>query len=104
AAAGRSLVLPAQADADDAADFQSSAAHSPAGYLAEAEDAAGVVRVLACAVAGITGADVRAAFAEPDADYLRSLPDMAADAVRELLVGVLVPDPQATARELEALG
>src|SRR5699024_1923779 len=103
-AAGRSLVLPADATADDVADFQSSFAHSPAGYLAEADDAAGVVRVLACAAAGISGFDVRAAFAEPDAGYLRSLSDMAADAVRELLLGVLVPDPPAVARELAAFG
>ncbi len=103
-AAGRSLVLPADATAGDAADFQSSFVHSDAGYLAEADDAAGVLRVLACAVAGITGADVRAAFDEPDVEYLLSLNDMAADAVRGLLLGVLVPEPAAVARELAAMG
>ncbi|WP_182349181.1 hypothetical protein [Tomitella gaofuii] len=103
-AAGRSLVLPAGAGAGDVADFQSSFVHSDAGYLAEADDAAGVVRVLACAVAGISGGDVRAAFDRPDVDYLLSLSDMAADAVRELLLGVLVPDPRAVAEELAALG
>ncbi|GAA4804973.1 hypothetical protein GCM10023353_04570 [Tomitella cavernea] len=103
-AAGRSLVLPAGAGAGDVADFQSSFVHSDAGYLAEADDAAGVVRVLACAVAGISGADVRAAFDRPDVGYLLSLSDMAADAVRELLLGVLVPDLRAVAAELAALG
>lgn len=104
AAAGRSLVLPADATAGDAADFQSSFVHSDAGYLAEADDAAGVLRVLASAVAGITGADVRAAFDRPDAEYLLSLNDMAADAVRGLLLGVLVPEPAAVARDLAGMG
>ncbi|QDQ96335.1 hypothetical protein [Tomitella fengzijianii] len=104
AAAGRSMVLPTGADAGDVADFQSSFVHSDAGYLAEADDAAGVVRVLACAVAGISGADVRAAFDRPDVERLLALSDMAADAVRQLLLGVLVPEPLAVAAELAALG
>lgn len=102
--AGRSLVLPADATEDDVADFQSYFAHTDAGYFACADDADGVVRVLACAVAGITGFDVRAAYREPDVDRLLSLTDLAADAVRELLLGVFVPDPMAVARELVALG
>lgn len=103
-AAHRSPVLPAEATADDAADFQAYVAHSDAGYLAEADDADGVVRALACAVAGISGFDVRAAFREPDVERLLSLPDIAADAVRGLLLGVLVPEPAAVADALAERG
>lgn len=98
------LVLSAAADAEAAADVLAAAAHGDAGLVGLATDAAGVLRLLAGTVAALRGDDVRAAWARPDVVAVRAVPAPAAEALREVLRHVLVPDVARVAEELAALG
>ena len=89
---------------EEIADFLAVLTHSMAGFLLRAVDADDVVRLLAATVASMRGDDVRAALAQPSLQGLIDLGDEAAATVREILLGIAVPDPVAIARELVRRG
>ncbi|WP_277832139.1 hypothetical protein [Speluncibacter jeojiensis] len=103
-AVGVSPGLAADVEVEQAADFLAVLAHSSVGFTARADDAAGVVRLLAATVAALRGDDVRQALREPDVAALVRLNDPAAAALREVLLGIEVPDAAGVAAALAELG
>ncbi|WP_127781657.1 hypothetical protein [Rhodococcus sp. X156] len=103
-AAGHHPQLDADADPATVADFLAVLAHSPVGFIARADDAAGVLRVLAATVAALRGDDVRTAWRAPDAARVRAVPAPAAKALREVLLSVEVPDASRVAADLAEAG
>lgn len=81
--------------ADRLADLLAVAAHSGVGFgsglVPRCADAAQVWALLAGAVAAMTGADVRAAFARPDPARILGLSRPAREAVRDVVTCVAVP-------------
>ncbi|UZJ24582.1 hypothetical protein RHODO2019_15870 [Rhodococcus antarcticus] len=100
--------LPVELSADvgpsEAADALAFLVHSGRGFAACADDGTGVLRVLAATVAALRGDDVRAAWSVPDPAWVALVPDPAAEALREVLVHVVVPDVARVAAELAELG
>lgn len=88
----------------EASDALAFLVHSGRGFAASAPDGAGVLRVLAATVAALRGDDVRTAWAVPDPAWVTAVPDPAAEALRAVLVAVVVPDVDRAAAELAALG
>ncbi|TQC41422.1 hypothetical protein EEB14_54875 [Rhodococcus sp. WS4] len=88
----------------EVADFLAVLAHADVGFVARARDTAEVLAILSGTVASLRGDDVRAALATPDPAKLASLIPEAAEAVREVLLGVEVADPALVARELSDAG
>ena len=103
-AAGRSVGLVAGRSSEEIADLLAVLTHSMAGFLLRAADADEVVCLLAATVASMRGDDVRAALAQPSLQGLIDLGDEAAATVREILLGIAVPDPVAIAQELVRRG
>ncbi len=86
------------------ADFLAEAAHRPDGFVARAENGAQALAVLAGMVAALCGEDIRKALNSPDTEFLTGLSTGAADAVREILLGIESDTPVETERALrEAL-
>ncbi|MEV0947107.1 hypothetical protein [Rhodococcus sp. NPDC049939] len=86
------------------ADFLAVLAHADIGYVARAKDTAEVLSLLSGTVASLCGEDTRRALANPEPAKLTVLNAAAAEAVREVLLGVEVSDPSLVERELAALG
>ncbi|KAF0960546.1 hypothetical protein [Rhodococcus sp. T7] len=102
--AGRIPGLASGHSIGEVADFLAVLAHADVGYVARARDTAEVLALLSGTVASLRGDDVRAALATPDPTRLTSLIPEAAEAVREVLLGVEVDDPVLVARELADAG
>ncbi len=91
--AGHSPGLIAGQSVGAVADFLAVLAHTSVGFVARARDGAEVLSLLSGTVAALRGDDVRAALANPDpAALARLIPD-AAEAVRDVLLGIEVEDP-----------
>lgn len=86
------------------ADFLAVLAHADTGFVARAEDASQVLSLLAGTVAALRGDDVRQALARPEVDHLTGLSPDAIAAVREVLLGIEVPDVVRTVDRLRASG
>ncbi|NKY56257.1 hypothetical protein [Nocardia flavorosea] len=84
------------------ADFLAEAAHRPDGFVARAEGGAQALAVLAGTVAALCGEDIRKALNSPDTAFLAGLSNGAADAVREILLGIESDTPVETERALRA--
>ncbi|MDT2004621.1 hypothetical protein FXW78_07530 [Rhodococcus opacus] len=102
--AGRIPGLASGHSVGEVADFLAVLAHADVGYVARARDTAEVLAILSGTVASLRGDDVRAALATPDPATLTSLIPEAAEAVREVLLGVEVTDPALVAGELSDAG
>ena len=102
--AGRIPGLASGRGIGEVADFLAVLAHADVGYVARARDTVEVLALLSGTVASLRGDDVRAALAAPDPTRLTSLIPEAAEAVREVLLGVEVHDPALVARELADAG
>ncbi|MCX5042296.1 hypothetical protein OG921_03695 [Aldersonia sp. NBC_00410] len=85
------------------ADFLAVLAHADTGFVARAWTGAQALAGIAATVAALRGDDVRTAFATPDVGALARLNPAAAEAVRDVLVGIEVTDPVAVARDLVVL-
>ncbi|MEO6881597.1 MAG: hypothetical protein ABI181_11730 [Mycobacteriaceae bacterium] len=96
--------LSAEVGPSEASDALAFLVHSGRGFAAAAPDGAGVLRVLAATVAALRGDDVRTAWAVPDPAWVAAVPEPAAEALRAVLVAVVVPDVDRAAAELAALG
>lgn len=103
-AAGHRPGLPAGLGEGDAADALAVLAHAEVACLARAGGAGEVLALLAATAAALRGADVRAAWRDPDVAALARLSDAAGSAVREVLGSVEVDDPVAVAAGLAAAG
>jgi len=103
-AAGHDAGLPAEVSQPEVADFLAVLAHAEVGFVARADDGAGVVRVLCATVAALRGDDVRSAWQRPQLSGLRAVPAPAARALREVLRSVEVPDAASVQAELAAMG
>lgn len=86
------------------ADFLAVLAHADVGFVAQAATAEEVLALLAGTVAALRGDDVRGALAQPDPGPLTTLIPEAAAAVREVLLGIEVPDPGGIAAQLATWG
>jgi len=102
--AGHSPGLIAGQPVDVVADFLGVLAHTSVGFVARASDGAEVLSLLAGTVAALRGDDVRAALAAPDAAALAALIPDAAEAVRGVLLGIEVDDPEQVDRVLADAG
>ncbi|RVW06958.1 hypothetical protein EGT67_24510 [Prescottella agglutinans] len=102
--AGHSPGLIAGQPVDAVADFLAVLAHTSVGFVARARDGAEVLALLAGTVAALRGDDVRAALAAPDAAALAALIPEAAEAVRGVLLGIEVDDPEQADRVLADAG
>ncbi len=102
--AGHSPGLIAGQRVDAVADFLAVLAHTSVGFVARARDGAEVLSLLAGTVAALRGDDVRAALASPDAAALAALVPEAAEAVRGVLLGIEVDDPEQADRVLADAG
>lgn len=102
--AGHSPGLIAGQPVDAVADFLAVLAHTSVGFVARARDGAEVLSLLAGTVAALRGDDVRAALASPDAAALAALVPEAAEAVRGVLLGIEVDDPEQADRVLADAG
>ncbi|CAM3140585.1 hypothetical protein RHDE110596_19050 [Prescottella defluvii] len=102
--AGHSPGLTAGHPADVVADFLAVLAHTSVGFAARARDGAEVLALLSGTVAALRGDDVRAALAAPDPAALAALIPEAAEAVRGVLLGIEVDDPDEVERVLAAAG
>ncbi|NLG54847.1 MAG: hypothetical protein GX542_04235 [Rhodococcus sp.] len=95
-AAGRIPGLDVDGPMSDSAgpvsDFLSVLAHSDVGFVARVRSEPDVLALLCGTVAALRGADTRRALSEPDPQMLTALSAEAADAVREVLTGIEVPD------------
>ncbi|MGW0181433.1 hypothetical protein [Nocardia sp. NPDC003345] len=78
------------------------AVHGSGGYAARTDDPARALALVAATAAALCGDDIRAALARPDLAFLTGLSSGAADAVREILLGIETTDPAALGRELGA--
>ena len=103
-AAGHSAGIAASAPIDQFADFLAVVAHTDAGFVARAADATEIVTVLAATVAALRGNDIRAAITNPDIAPVLALSPEAGAAVREVLQGIVIDDPNAVTAELYELG
>lgn len=97
AEAGALPVLAAGCSADDVADFLAVLAHSDAGFVVYADSGAEAIAILAATVAALRGGDIPAAYRAADPAPLAALSTAAAEAVREVLVAIAVPDAAAAA-------
>ena len=104
ATAGHSVGLRLSDPIDNLADCLAVLAHTDVGFVARTDDGAGVVAALAATVAALSGADIRGALRAPDVAALLSLHPDAADAVRQVLLGVEVTDPAAVIEYLVGVG
>ncbi|MGW0040852.1 hypothetical protein [Rhodococcus sp. NPDC003348] len=104
AAAGAHPVLPAGSAAEDVADFLAVLAHSDAGFVSYAADGGEVIAILAATVAALRGDDIPAAYLAADPAPLAALSTPAAEAVREVLLAIAVPDAAAVEAHLRAHG
>ncbi|MFC9519207.1 hypothetical protein ACFTSD_26060 [Nocardiaceae bacterium NPDC056970] len=102
--AGHSPGLIAGQPADVVADFLAVLTHTSVGFVARAADGAEVLALLVGTVASLRGDDVRAALAAPDAAALAALNPDAAEAVRGVLLGIEVADPDEVDRVLAGVG
>lgn len=84
------------------ADFLADAAHRPDGFVAHADDGAQALAILAGTVAALCGEDIRTALNSPDIAFLNGLSSGAADAVREILLGIESETPAAVEGALRA--
>ncbi|MGO4205213.1 hypothetical protein AB4Z09_26450 [Rhodococcus sp. TAF43] len=91
--AGHSPGLIAGSPADVVADFLAVLAHTSVGFVGRARDGAEVLALLSGTVAALRGDDVRAALSAPDPAALAALIPEAAEAVRGVLLGIEVDDP-----------
>lgn len=89
---------------DAIADFLSVLAHATTGFVARADDADGVLALLAATAAALSGFDVRGALTTPEPHRLVRLVPEAAAALREILLAVEVAAPDTVARDLAAHG
>lgn len=89
---------------DTLADALALLAHGSGPLLLRAADTAGVIAGLSGVIAALTGFDIRQALDTDEPDRLTELNVFAAAAVRELLYAISVPDPEAVAADLTALG
>ena len=102
--AGHSPGLIAGQAVDAVADFLAVLAHTSVGFVAQARDGADVLALLAGTVAALRGDDVRAALTAPDPAALAALNPDAAEAVRGVLLGIEVDDPEQVERVLAGAG
>lgn len=102
--AGHSPGLIAGQPADAVADFLAVLTHTSVGFVARADDGAQVLALLAGTVASLRGDDVRAALTTPDTAALAALHPDAAEAVRGVLLGIEVADPDGVDRVLADAG
>lgn len=102
--AGHSPGLVPGQPVDAVADFLAVLAHTSVGYVARARDGAEVLSLLAGTVAALRGDDVRAALTNPDVAALAALIPEAAQAVRGVLLGIEVDDPEQVDRVLAEAG
>lgn len=86
------------------ADFLAVLAHADVGFVARVDNAAQVLELLAGTIAALRGDDVRAALAEPDPARLTTLVPDAVAAVREVLLGIEVPNPREIGNRLADWG
>lgn len=84
------------------ADFLAAAAHRPDGFVARAEDGAQALALLAGTAAALCGENIRNALTSPDTAFLAGLSGAAADAVREILLGIESETPVEIERSLRA--
>lgn len=104
AAAGAHPVLPTGLGVADVADFLAVLAHSDAGFVAHAGDGAQVVAILAATVAALRGDDIPAAYLAADPAPVAALGTAAAEAVREILVAIAVPQGAGVDAHLRSVG
>lgn len=103
-AAGRIPGLDTGYSVGEVADFLAVLAHADTGYVARARDGAEILALLAGTVAALRGDDVRAAITHPEPAKLTALIPEAAEALREVLLGIEIADPEEASRELVAAG
>lgn len=104
ATVGAHPVLAAGLGAEEVADFLAVLAHSDAGFVAHAADGAEVVALLAATVAALRGDDIPAAYRAADPAPVAALGAPAAEAVREVLRAIAVPNAAAVEAHLHANG
>ena len=86
------------------ADVLAVVSHSDVGLIARAETGDDVLAILAATVASLRGDDIGAALASPNVPALRALIPEAAEAVREVLLGVEIADAVAARARLVEVG
>lgn len=86
------------------ADVLAVVSHSDVGLVARAETGDEVLAILAATVASLRGDDIVGALAAPNVAALRALIPEAAEAVRDVLFGVEVPDAAGARARLVEVG
>lgn len=86
------------------ADVLAVVSHSDVGFVARAETGDEVISILAATVASLRGDDIRAALAAPNVAALSALGPEAAEAVREVLIGVEIADALGARTRLVEVG
>ncbi|MGV8872501.1 MAG: hypothetical protein ACOH2Q_08245 [Rhodococcus sp. (in: high G+C Gram-positive bacteria)] len=86
------------------ADVLAVVSHADVGLVARAETGDDVLAILAATVASLRGDDIAAALAAPNVAALRALIPEAAEAVREVLLGVEISDAVGARARLVELG
>lgn len=86
------------------ADVLAVVSHADVGLVARADTGDDVIAILAATVASLRGDDIASALAAPNVDALRKLIPEAAEAVREVLLGVEIADAVAAHARLVDVG
>ncbi|WP_032381052.1 hypothetical protein [Rhodococcoides fascians] len=86
------------------ADVLAVVSHADVGLVARADTGDDVLAILAATVASLRGDDISAALAAPDVAALRALIPEAAEAVREVLLGIEIADAVAARARLVEIG
>ena len=91
-------------DRGSIADVLAVVSHADVGLVARADTGDDVIAILAATVASLRGDDIASALAAPNVDALRKLIPEAAEAVREVLLGVEIADAVAPHARLVDVG
>lgn len=86
------------------ADVLAVVSHADVGLVARADTGDDVLAILAATVASLRGDDISAALAAPNVAALRALIPEAAEAVREVLLGIEIADAVAARERLVEVG
>lgn len=86
------------------ADVLAVVSHADVGLVARADDGDEVLSILAATVASLRGDDIAAALAHPNVAALRALIPEAAEAVREVLLGIEIADAVTARARLVEVG
>jgi hypothetical protein len=88
---------------EQVAEFLAHIAHADSGFVARTGSGARAVAIVAATAAALCGADIRAALANPDLEFLRGLTAPAVQALREVLLAVESDRPEIVERGLAVL-